>query len=1013
MRRPPVTAGCGAALALCALLCAVPAAAQAPATTRSANGIDSTYSRLIREYTTDRRFLPASVSTLPASASIPDPQRHFGTIVGAPGVMHYSHEIYGYFAALAAATPRVRVDTVGTTEEGRPIILVVIADEESMRHLDAYRAMADSLADPRTVPAAHLDDLLARAKPIYYLNGGLHSPEMGSPEMLMELAYRLAASDEPDIARIRRSVITIINPVSEPDGRDKQVDWYLHYTKGRTEWDDGFPRSSPYWGSYVVHDNNRDGIQISQALTRAIYDIYYAWHPVIMHDLHESVPLMYVSTGTGPYNETNDPIAVSEWQLLANNDLTALDAEGLPGVWTWAFFDGWWPGYAVWVANNHNAIGRFYETFGNAGADTYIRDLSGQRYAGDPVTSRQWYRPWPPTEKVRWSARDNINYMEAGVLASLRFAADNAQRLLRNFWQKGVNSMTRGRERTPHGYVIPALERQRDPRRAAYLVNQLRRHGIEIDRRASGDSAGDFVILLDQPYRDLAVNLLSLQHFPPTAPNPPYDDIAWTLGLLYGVDVHAVDDTAVFHWTGLVPVRDTVAATAAVRGTGTTYVLPYRAQGELLPALFWLRSAAPGARAWALERETSLAASGAAASDTVAAHTVATSTGVAHAPSARTARADTLPPGSVLFERLPASRASELARRFALPLIAVERAPDGPRHALDVPRVAVYHTWYSTQDEGWARYTLEHAGIPYTSIDKDDLRAGALRKRFDVILVPETGGTAEQMMHGVDVKWSPLPFRHTAATPALGVPDSSADITGGPGFVGMANLEQFVRSGGTLITLGAATRLVAETGIARALSPHATRSLFHPGSVVRVRARSAASPILYGYPEITTVFRGNGPLYQVVARDSALVVMQYGTKLERKRSDGEILGMPSGDAGHPTADTGQRAGANTARADSAAPRDTAAGHDTATRASGARASAADDSAYVVSGMVRAEGEIIGQGAIFDIPVGAGRVIAFTFNPLHRYLNHHEFPMVWNAMANWNDSPAQAAAPQAH
>ena len=464
-----------------------------------AQQLDTVYARLVREYTTDARFLPASLASLPVSPTVPSPRSHFGTITGAPGVMHRADEVYGYFRALAGATPRVKIEKLGTTEEGRDILIAIVADEATMRDLDRYKQLMARLADPRTLSGSAVDSVLDAAKPIYYLNGGLHSPEMGSPEMLMELAYRLAVSDEPAIRRIRENVITIINPVSEPDGRDKQVDWYYRYTKGRPDWNDGFPRSTPYWGRYVVHDNNRDGLQISQALTRAIFRVYYDWHPLVMHDLHESVPLLYISTGTGPYNETNDPIMISEWQLLANNDITALSAAGLPGVWTWGFFDGWWPGYAMWVANNHNSIGRFYETFGNAGADTYVRDLSGERYAGEPVTSRQWYRSWPPTKKVRWSLRDNVNYQEAGVLASLGYTAENGVTLLRNFRQKGANSLARGRSQKPHAYLIPGFARQHDPRRVAYLVNQLQRQQLEVHRRTAGDSAGDFVVLLDQP----------------------------------------------------------------------------------------------------------------------------------------------------------------------------------------------------------------------------------------------------------------------------------------------------------------------------------------------------------------------------------------------------------------------------------------------------------------------------------------------------------------------------------
>ena len=203
-----------------------------------AQQLDTAYARQIREYTTDPRFLPRSVATLPASATIPSPLAYFHTIAGAPGVMHHAAEVYAYLRALAQATPRVRVEPVGTTEEGREIVLAIIADERTMGSLDRYKGLMRRLADPRTLSTAAADSAIAHAKPIYYLQGGLHSPEMGSPEMLMELAYRLAAGEDSATRQIREHVITIINPVSEPDGRDKQADWYYRFTKGRPEWDD-------------------------------------------------------------------------------------------------------------------------------------------------------------------------------------------------------------------------------------------------------------------------------------------------------------------------------------------------------------------------------------------------------------------------------------------------------------------------------------------------------------------------------------------------------------------------------------------------------------------------------------------------------------------------------------------------------------------------------------------------------------------------------------------------------
>ena len=349
--------------------------------------IDETYNQKIKEYTTDPKFLPSSVLNLIDDPVIPSPRKVFGDIIGAPGIMHRTTEIYSYYKQLDNVSPFLSMQQIGTTEEGRTVQLVIIGNEDAISRIDHYKKQLALLADPRKITANDIERIVGDSKPVFYLNGGLHSPEMGSPEMLMELSYRLITDPSEEIKKIRDNIIVLINPVSEPDGRDKQVDWYYRYSKARTEYDDGFPKSPPYWGKYVFHDNNRDGLQISQGLTKAIFNLYYEWHPTVMLDLHESVPLIYMSTGTGPYNETIDPITVGEWQVMANHDVTTLAAQGLPGAFTWAFYDGWYPGYALWIANNHNSIGRFYETFGNAGANTFMRDLSELKYAGDDVTS--------------------------------------------------------------------------------------------------------------------------------------------------------------------------------------------------------------------------------------------------------------------------------------------------------------------------------------------------------------------------------------------------------------------------------------------------------------------------------------------------------------------------------------------------------------------------------------------------------------------------------------------------
>jgi hypothetical protein len=892
-----------------------------------AQQVDQTYNEHIRAFTTDKRFFPQSVLDLVDHPTIPSPLKYFGSIIGAEGVVHRSEEIYGYYRKLAETSSLVHMQEMGKSEEGRPFYVVVIGDQNSIDRLTHYKSQLALLADPRKTDAGQAANIIADSKPIYYISGGMHATEMGSPEMLMELAYRLLTSPAPEIREIMENVIVVINPISEPDGLDKQVDWYYRYTKGREHFDDGFPRSSPYWARYVFHDNNRDGLQVSQEITKSIYKGFFEFHPTVMLDLHESVPLLYISTGTGPYNEGVDPITIGEWQIMANHDIATLASQGLPGAFTWAFYDGWWPGYGIWVANNHNSNGRFYETYGNAGADTYLRDLANARFAGDPATTREWYRPDPPTQQVNWSFRNNINYMQAGVIASLSYAARNPQNLLKNFYQKGVNSIRKGREESPKAFVIP--RQQRDPAMAAYLVNQLRSQAIEVH-----ENDADYVVLLEQPYRNLAVNLLTRQNYPKDAKFPPYDGIAWTLGLLNGVEVHAKDSLDVDPGTLKLMTAD-ASYTGKISGDGASYVIPYNAQNTVLPALYNLPK----------------------------------NTSIQVFKSMQVLAGDTLPAGSILLGRISNSQAEVLTRDYNLDLLKISEAPQANQlNSVKLPRVAIYHTWYNTQDEGWSRFTFDKRGIPYTSIDKDDLKKGNLRGRFDVILIPRVRGSAQNFIHGIDKKFGPMPFTKTADFPAHGFPASTSDMTGGPGFPGMEELRKFVEEGGLLIALDNSSQLMAESGITTELMAVDPGALFHPGSIVQVKVRNSGSPVLYGYPEYFSLYRGNGPLLQTDKYNKKMMLVQYGTKplKDELPYEGPIMGMP----------------------ERAVPEK-------------AEKSETKELPYVLSGMVKNEDKIIGHGAVFLVPVGKGNLLAFTFDPLHRYLNHHDAPMVWNALINWD------------
>ncbi len=921
---------------------AVPLLALALAATLGAPDAPEPGSReAIAAATTEGRFLSPWVADVPASATVPSPTKFLGHIAGAPGELTRTGRIYAYFRALAAATRRVKVETIGTTEEGREILLVFVGDERNIARLAGLKDAMAALADPRRTDEAAMERIVATAVPLYMINGGLHSPETGSPEMLLELAYRLAVSNAPHVVEIREKLVVLINPVAEPDGRDRQVDWFYRFLKGKTDFDRLPPLSPPYWGRYVRHDNNRDGVQRKLALTRATQDAFLAWHPAVVHDLHESIPLLTVWTGTGPYNANVDPITAVEIQAFALNEVTALTAFGMPGVWTWGFTEGWSQFYADSVATNHNAIGRGYETFGNATAETVERWLDPERnkFAGKPVTETEWYRSLPaPKKPFRWSLRDNTNYMETGVLVALQYAARNGSDLLRNFWRRGRNAVAKGETEPPYAVVLSGTSD--DPQRVAGLVNLLRAHGIEVGatrepfKVKEGEfPAGTFVVRTAQPYRGFALDLLLPQKFPAEkTPWEPYDDVSWALPPSFGVTAKAIADPAV-RSVAADAVTSDVVFHGRVRGSGPVFLL--RETG----------------------REAVLAACVRLARFRVEAAEVAFTSGGTTYP----AGSWVLPPQKGLSEAL-----AQVADELGLDFDSASSLPEGRRHALDLPRLGVLQTWADTQSPGWVRMLLDTERVPYTLVMDEDVRAGKLKDRLDVLLVPNTHLDLKGLVGGIDPKFSPLPYTRTPDFPSLGGPTSSPDITGGLTWRGVGNIEEFVRAGGLLVTLGGASTLPLDGGIARNVRRARVKDLETPGSHLRARFSRPDHPLGWGYPETTVVFREDTPVYEVRRADRGRILLHYGAK--------------------PLADP--------AFAEEDDPGDDAA----------AKEKKPGEPPLVVSGGIKGAKDLAGKPAVLEIPTGRGRILAFDFDPIHRYQTPATFRLVWNALLNWNHLP---------
>src|SRR5437879_2707022 len=435
------------------LILAPPAARAADGETAPARdpkqAVDEAYTAKIQKYTTAPYFTSPLVNYLPASKNVPTPEAVLGDVAGAPGILPYAEDVYKYMRMLEKASPRVKVFSIGTTEEGREMIAVAVSSEENLKKLEENRAKLAKLADPRTIELndAEADKIVAQATPVYYITGTIHSPETGAPTALMEMAYRLAVDESPFIKHIRDNVITLITPIVEVDGRDRMADIYKwHLANPGKQWP-----PLVYWGHYVAHDNNRDAMGLTLQLTRNVLKTFTGEKAQVLHDLHESVPYLYDNTvGDGPYNAWIDPILADEWQMMGWNNVSEMTKFGMPGVFTHGTFDTWSPSYLMFIAAMHNGLSRLYETCGKSGADTETRELRPNEYA------RTWFKQNPPLPKAKWSQRNNNNYEQTGVLTGLAFFAANNKLFLRNFYQKSKRSITKPKTEGPAAYVFPA-----------------------------------------------------------------------------------------------------------------------------------------------------------------------------------------------------------------------------------------------------------------------------------------------------------------------------------------------------------------------------------------------------------------------------------------------------------------------------------------------------------------------------------------------------------------------------
>jgi Zinc carboxypeptidase len=981
--------------------------------------VDERYTQKMKEYTTAPYFTSPLVDYLPASKTVPTPLAVLGDVAGAPGKLPYSNEVYAYMRAVEKASPRVKVYTIGRTEEGREMIAVAVSSEANFAKLEENRGRLAKLADPRTINLndAEADKLVDQSVPVYYITGAIHSPETGSPTALMELVYRLAVDESPYIQKIRNRIVTLITPIVEVDGRDRQVDIYRwHLANPGKHWP-----PTLYWGKYVAHDNNRDAMALTLNLTRNVLNTYLGWKAQVLHDLHESVAYLYDNTvGDGPYNAWLDPILTDEWQMIGWHNVSEMTKMGMPGVFTHGTFDTWSPGYLMFLAATHNGISRLYETFGNGGADTVERTL------GPNDTARTWYKQNPPLPKAKWSQRNNNNYQQTGLLVSLNHFADNKNLFLKNFYLKSKRAILKPKTEGPAAYIFPADDPRPGPQ--ADLLRILQLQGCEISRAtasftvtlpgkkrptrpittdaASGNGngangkeqardrqqleregkekpdapetrtfpAGTFIVRMDQPYSRIADMLLDYQYWAPDDPQRnPYDDTGWTFGELFNVKVVRVTDSRALD-ASVEMIKSDIAAPGGLSGTGTVFAVNHNADPSLATLRYRFKDAQFDVAQEPFEGD-----------------------------------GQKFNRGSFIIRGVSAEQLTKVATELGLKAFALASAPSVKTHPARAARVALMHTWINTQDEGWWRLALDQLSIPFTYISTQDVTTDAdLRSKYDVILFPPVGrGVGSQIITGMPMYGNAIPWKTTELTPNIGKIDSTDDIRPGMGWEGMANLQKFVRSGGVLVAVDDTANFAIQYGFTAGVSVTPPTRLKITGAVLRSKLVDGASPLAYGYDENLSVYSSDGPIFGV----SNMVAGRGGrggggeTRRATGRGTPDDPDLPQGRP--PSDPVPEDPRVEPWQAAPIREEQLRNGINIIPPAQRPRVvfRYGDARDLLVSGLLDGGTEIAQRPMVVDVPLDKGHVVLFSNNPVWRGETHGSYFMVLNAILNHDNLDA--------